>query len=262
MKEEKQNNILSKNFMVIVACLLTVLGICYGFVYFNFFGNVENNEEKIKNCTGTLSYLIDYENNISSSLEISKKDASEFYNEFDFYKLKEIEKKDIYYEYSLEVCDLKVYYSDIENVVLYKDKYYTLGKNKDMVEEFIEPFLDDFSKIYFYELSPEVVEFALSEKDYNTLRHLVENINFSVDIQDLMIKGKYLIAVDDYRIYLDDFNGYGLYNGNIVELDKDDLLSIGKYFEPIKNEGCCSCCPDLKPGESCIALCCPCNNEK
>lgn len=29
--------------------------------------------------------------------------------------------------------------------------------------------------------------------------------------------------------------------------------------KPSSSDECCSCCPDLKPGESCIALCCSCS---
>lgn len=51
------------------------------------------------------------------------------------------------------------------------------------------------------------------------------------------------------------YNGQGLY----VERKVRDYLA--KVVDSLVNPGdpeCCSCCPDLKPGEYCIDACCPC----
>lgn len=88
--------------------------------------------------------------------------------------------------------------------------------------------------------------------------------------------------VGDYKLFVGEdtilFNldlGYVSYNGKYVDINEyfiNDLSKIvrendvnlkeeDKVENPKDNVGesdCCSCCPDLKPGESCIALCCPC----
>ena len=91
--------------------------------------------------------------------------------------------------------------------------------------------------------------------DYN----VIDNLDTSLGALDLAISGKYLLIFDNEFIWLDDFNGYAMYHNNIVGLDDKTVKLLKQVFEDRNENGeCCSCCPDLKPGESCIALCCPC----
>lgn len=89
--------------------------------------------------------------------------------------------------------------------------------------------------------------------------NVIDSLDTSLGSLDLAIKGKYLLIVDGEFIWLDDFNGYAMYHNDIVGLNDQTLKIISRAFKPYDNGECCSCCPDLKPGESCIALCCPCN---
>ncbi len=89
--------------------------------------------------------------------------------------------------------------------------------------------------------------------------NVIDSLDTSLGSLDLAIKGKYLLIVDGEFIWLDDFNGYAMYHNDIVGLNDQTLRIISRAFKPYENGECCSCCPDLKPGESCIALCCPCN---
>ena len=81
----------------------------------------------------------------------------------------------------------------------------------------------------------------------------------------LAIIGNYYFVFGQEVIFFDDLGGYGFYNGELV-LFSDEFLKILKQNINVgKDNGlddgdCCSCCPDLKPGESCIALCCPCGS--
>lgn len=79
-----------------------------------------------------------------------------------------------------------------------------------------------------------------------------DEILFNLDLSYVSYNGKYVDISDEFIEYLSDY---------VRENDKN----LEEIKEPEKNPGkgdsgdCCSCCPDLKPGESCIALCCPCN---
>lgn len=89
--------------------------------------------------------------------------------------------------------------------------------------------------------------------------------------------------VGDYKLFVGEdeilFNldlGYVSYNGKYVDISDEFIKYLSEYVrendtklkeeqektkEPVPSDGdeCCSCCPDLKPGESCIALCCECD---
>lgn len=89
--------------------------------------------------------------------------------------------------------------------------------------------------------------------------------------------------VGDYKLFIGEdeilFNldlGYVSYNGKYVDISDEFIKYLSEYVrendaklkeepektkEPVPSDGdeCCSCCPDLKPGESCIALCCECD---
>lgn len=91
--------------------------------------------------------------------------------------------------------------------------------------------------------------------DYN----VIEALDTNLGALDLAIAGKYLLIFDNEFIWLDDFNGYAIYHNDIVGLDDKTVKLLKQVLEFRDDNGdCCSCCPDLKPGESCIALCCPC----
>lgn len=257
-----ENKVVSKKFMIFTASILTLLGICYGFVYFSFFNNNSTNDEKNeeKKCIAYFEKVLETEYELTDTYEVEKKKASEFYNNFDFDKLIEVDSMINDYEYSLEVCDLKIYYTDSSNSVYYNDKYYMLGDNDEYVWDFTNDILAEMDDVGFYVLKPEAFGYALSDEEYNLIRNAVDNLDYSERNIDLYIDGKYLIIVDDKKIYLDDFNGYAMYNGEVVKLNEEVLNMLSRYTG-IKDDECCSCCPDLKPGESCIALCCPCGNN-
>ena len=58
---------------------------------------------------------------------------------------------------------------------------------------------------------------------------------------------------------LDDYVTYNTENfaGQIMVLSEEMQGILSKYIK--SNDECCSCCPDSKPGEVCIDVCCPCS---
>ncbi len=269
MEEKEQNTnenkVVSKKFMIITASILTLLGICYGFIYFSFFNDTNNDKKEEKKeitCSGTLKYLVDDYYDVRESIEISEKDATELYNKIDLEKLEKIDDELSDYSYELEVCDIKISYSNGGNVVYYKDNYYKLGKYEDDVITLIEKYFNEEEKVLFYALGDNVISYPLSTGDQAAIRDELEKMDYSEVYVDLAILGNYLLVVDNQKIYFDDFDGYADYNGYIVKLSADLLALLKHYTTSNINDGeCCSCCPDLKPGESCIALCCPCGNN-
>lgn len=78
-----------------------------------------------------------------------------------------------------------------------------------------------------------------------------DTILFNLDIGYVSFNGKYVDISDDFIKYLSDY-----VKENDVNLKKEEPIISN---EPTTDKDCCSCCPDLKPGESCIDACCPCN---
>lgn len=260
-KNINENIIVSKKIMIFSAVLLTILGIVYAVVYFSsFYNNSRNQEGELKEitCSGTLKYLIDDYYNIVESIEISESDATKFYNKIDFNELKKVDELSDY-SYELEVCDLKISVSSDNKIAYYKNEYYDLNKYEDEVTTLIEKYFDEKSNVLFYSLGDNVISYPLSIENQKVIRNEIEKIDFSMASVDLFISGNYLLIVDNQRIYFDDFDGYAQYNDSIVKLS-DDLLSLLKLSTNAmtENGACCTCCPDLEPGEYCIEACCSC----
>ena len=92
------------------------------------------------------------------------------------------------------------------------------------------------------------------------IKNIIEDKKYDIYEIELAIFPKYLLVIGSEKIYLEDIDDYAMYGSSIVKFDDKLFSIISKY---LKNEGgCCSCCPDLKPGESCIALCCPCSGSE
>ncbi len=85
---------------------------------------------------------------------------------------------------------------------------------------------------------------------------VIDSLETDFEMVDLAILGKYALVVEGKTIWFDDFEGYAMYDGNLVKLSDKTLENISMNLK--ETEGCCSCCPDLKPGEVCIELCCSC----
>lgn len=258
----------SKKTMTFLGCLLTLLGICYGIIYFGFYNNdnnhngTEKNEKNnLKTCTGTLKYLVDDKYDLTDNIAIDEQIASKFYNDFKDDKLEKADKLIKSYTYDLEVCDLKIYYDDKSKFcsILYGDDYFKLGDNEEYVVNFINNIMKDIQKVYFVDVVNGPKTINLTNDDKKKIYELTNNMELKDAYIDLTIKGDYLLIVDDRKFYLDNFDGYAIYNKKLVKLNNELCTLLKPYLT--NNNGCCSCCPDLKLGESCVALCCPCEES-
>ena len=115
----------------------------------------------------------------------------------------------------------------------------------------------------------EKVSFNLDEEQEKTLIRLWKktNKNKKPSSSDYVreIIGDYVLFVGQDEIYFNVGVNYVYYNDRYVAID-DEFVTFLKSIvaeEPKYSEDgteCCSCCPDLKEGESCIAACCKCSN--
>ena len=70
-----------------------------------------------------------------------------------------------------------------------------------------------------------------------------DEILFNLDLGYVSFGGKEVDISDEFHKYLSK-----VVKENDIELNKET-----------DEEKCCSCCPDAKPGETCIDACCPCS---
>ena len=77
-------------------------------------------------------------------------------------------------------------------------------------------------------------------------------ILFNLDLGYVSYNGKYVDISDEFIEYLSSY---------VRENDKNLKEDEEKKKKPEFSTGdeCCSCCPDLKPGEACIDACCECD---
>ena len=79
-----------------------------------------------------------------------------------------------------------------------------------------------------------------------------DEILFNLDVSYVSYNGKYVDISDEFMEYLSDY---------VKNNDSKLKEAEEKTKDPVPSNGeeCCSCCPDLKPGETCIDLCCECD---
>lgn len=258
MKEKIENIIFNKKFMVGVACFLIIFSVCYAFIYFNFNNTVTNKE-----CVGSLRYLISEKGNLYNEIFLDMKESTKLYNEIDVKGLKKIDKLELLSEnIVLELCDLKIFIMGEENLVNYKNNFYTLGKNKDIVYDFIEEKINNYKGITLYKYEKDSYKpYLVSGENAKKIRSFIDYLELSPFDIDLHIEGDFLLYVDGKSIVFDEVGSYASIGDKLFIMDSEfssvinDVLSVKN---DLSDRDCCSCCPDLKPGESCIAVCCPC----
>ena len=101
-------------------------------------------------------------------------------------------------------------------------------------------------------------------EDKATLLNIVDTIKplQPHEYVNLMIVGQYYLIVDDTILYFDDFPGYIMkIEDNSYEMSNmsNEFIEVMKKYIVDESAECCSCCPDAKPGDVCISMCCPCN---
>ncbi len=263
------------NFMNFLAVFLMAISVAYGAFYYSYFMNAvsivndkeseENDKDDtkdiMKSCDGVIRYSIVDDAKIYNSIELDKGTAADIYNSIDFKRLEKTQERDFVGFIEVSVCDVIVKIIQGDDIVIYDDKYYSLGDNYDAFSSLVLNIIDNHKFVGVYNLEKNIT-YSLLIDDLDKIREYVLDIENKVTNDDLAILKKYLLVVDDKYIYFDSFNGYAEYNGNIVFLGKELFLLLSESMVEKYDGGCCSCCPDLKPGESCIQMCCPCEYEK
>ena len=79
-----------------------------------------------------------------------------------------------------------------------------------------------------------------------------DTVLFNLDLGYVSYNGKYVDISDEFIKYLSNY---------VRENDKNLKEEEEKKEKPEFSTGdeCCSCCPDLNPGEVCIDACCECD---
>lgn len=127
-------------------------------------------------------------------------------------------------------------------------------------------------------------EIKISDSEKDKIRKYwkdvdLENEPDSTQLCDCVV-GDYKLSVDDKVILFNLDLSYVSIDSKNIEIDKEFLEYIKKLVKEndtkleeqveekeevsdenpnFSNEECCSCCPDLKLGESCITACCECS---
>ncbi len=263
------------NAMNFLAVFLMAISIAYGAFYYCYFMDAisivtDKDEEKSdkvnkdnikKSCDGSIKYAVSEEAKLYDYIELDKKKAADIYNSIDIAKLEKTQEFGFIPFVEVTVCDMTVkFYQDVD-LVIYQDEYYTLGENDNDFTSLISDIISSTKNVSLYSLEESYI-YPLNDDVNDKIRGYVNDIDTKVTNVDLAILRKYLLVVDDKNIYFDSFNGYAEYNGNIVLLDKELFQLLSSYMvKKSDSDECCSCCPDLKPGESCIAMCCSCEYE-
>lgn len=80
-----------------------------------------------------------------------------------------------------------------------------------------------------------------------------DEILYNLDIGYVLYEGNFIDVSDEFHSYLTKVT-----KDNDIKVEEDKEEESPKINTDPDSSECCSCCPDLKPGESCIAVCCEC----
>lgn len=258
--------------LCIISCLLMIIGIgvCFAVAIFGQEDDIVSKppkvEEKIE-YDGTIIYNIgcDYKNVILKDLiNLEEKEVKEIYSEYKKYTFKKLDEKNVFEDfYIITIDDIVISLEPNSTNAFIDDEYYNIGDFYKYLTDFLSNKIDD-NTLYLYNYNTlsekdSLYSINLSEDINEQLLVLVDNINYNVSNSDTIIWGNYLLIINDLYIYFDSFDGLAMINGKYVELPLE-MVNILEKKLAFKSDECCSCCPDLKPGEACIQMCCPCSD--
>lgn len=259
----------------IVACIFMALGIGVCFVVSIVEHDKDEKLDLSKNVedieyVGSLEYSVGcdssgtYLNNVIVLSEEEIRDIYREYKRYDFDEIsKELEEDILYHEsYIFTIDDIEIELESNSTSGVINGKYYELGKFSDYLIDFAEAKIAD-NDVYLFIYDDVSIESHLysekiTDEDKVLLESLKESINYNVPEMNLAIALKYVLIIDNTYIYIGGLDGFAMIDNKIVVLP-DEMIGILENYLTFESEECCSCCPDLKPGETCIALCCPCS---
>lgn len=236
------------------------------------------------NLSGELYYHIDIDElsgdfQLGDTIELTEEDIDNIYKVYKEYNFEtddyEIDLEQ--YDYEIRFEDTVLMFDDEFGIALYNDtalQHYANDKELNRrMKEILEKINSTEDFVYLFDLrlylSTTVRDSKnISDEDVKLIRECINEIKELSEPNNLAIALDYILVVDDINIYFDDLDGLAMLENKMVVLPENLInilhkyLNIDKKLENDNDNECCSCCPDLKPGESCIALCCPCADNR
>lgn len=174
--------------------------------------------------------------------------------------------------YKIEICDELITIGDdgllgIDGTLVKNTSFY------DRIHEFVVKKSESVDRVFANTFCSTCGVYAtdipISAETKVEIRKLWKDNDktlYEFDLDDMI--WSYGITVDDEYIEFDLVSPYAKYKDTdkYVKLSDEFQQYLSNLFKedseklnPDDNKECCSCCPNLKPGESCIASCCPCS---
>lgn len=258
--------------IVAIAFLVLCIGIFCCAKYFKDKDEVKKPETTTADVS--LGVLLNNDTNLMVDVELTGKEKNELYELVNKLEFSE-DSLDCLFEaaYYIKYDEGEFFLDNSCGMALFKDENKTVVV-KDGGEElhnFLENKTKSFSNVSLFEVSQEdlkakKVELALEEQE--KIRNEWKKQNKESMKMNLIIIPKYILYIDGDMVGIEDLDGYVAYNNpyfasDFIMLNQGMKDVLSNYISDSEgNEDCCSCCPDLKPGESCIAMCCPCSDVK
>lgn len=225
--------------------------------------NDNNIKEENKTKEVSLQYFISYDLGMDVSVSLEKEEKEELYDLVTSLEFGPSETKCIVEPlYYLEYDENKLYLDKACGLAIYNDKEYSVTKGSEEIEEFLKKKIDSMNNVYLFKFDQTTQKAKMIEIDdagKDEIRNIWTNHSKETMTMNLAIILQYYLYIDGDVIGIDQIDDYVSYNAaasHIMMLNQEMRDALKKY---IKDDECCSCCPDLKPGEFCIDMCCPCS---
>lgn len=269
MKKIVGNLYLKTEVIVAIAFLILCVSIFYCAKYFK--DKEEVKEPKTNTAEVSLGILLNNDTALMVDVELTGKEKTELYelvNKLEFGE----DNLDCLFEasYYIKYDERELFLDNSCGMALFKDENKTVvvKDGGEELHDFLENKTKYFSNVTLFEVGQEdlkakKVELSLEEQEKIRSEWKTQNKEFMK--MNLIIIPKYILYIDGDMIGIENLDGYVAYNNpyfasEFIMLNQGVKDVLSNYISASEgNEDCCSCCPDLKPGESCIALCCPCS---
>lgn len=264
VKDTKKGLFILVEVLAFVIFLLLCLGIFY-------LAKVRNVSEEVVNKEISLKYIIDDSLKMDIDVVLDKEDMEELYDLAKNLKFGTSETKcEVDPKYYMEYDENKLYLDESCGLAIYNDKTYSVTKGSKEILEFLKKKIDSLNNVYLFSYDQEKQKakaIELTDDVKNEIRDAWGRNDKTELTMNLAIILGYVLYIDGDVIGMDDIDGYVSYNGKaagnfiILSQEMKDILN-NKVFSRNNsgNDDCCSCCPNLQPGEVCIDMCCPCSN--
>ncbi len=265
IKETKRGIFILVEIVSFIVFFLLCLGIFYLIGNRNIDENENNVQEESKIKSANLKYIINNSLDMNVDISLEKEESEELYDLIKSLEFGQNETKclinPVYY---LEYDENELYLDMSCGSAIYNGKEYSVTNGKEEVSKFLENIMNTMNNVYLFSFDQRSQKAQLIEIDdegKNEIRSIWTNHNKETMTMNLAVMLQYYLYIDGDVVGINEIDDYVSYNtdsfaGHIMQLNQDMQTVLEKY---IVNSDCCSCCPNLQPGEYCIDLCCPCN---